>query len=58
MNKQQALITFDPDRLADFDYQAEGQALGWIIMNALRGNQYPRERGIIEIELLDGEPPE
>lgn len=50
---KQAIITFDPDRIAQLDLQAEAHSLAWIIKQALMGNDYPKERGIASIALIE-----
>lgn len=51
-----AIITYDPDRIEQLSYQAEGLSVSWIIIQALQGFDYPKERGIINITLLDKLP--
>lgn len=53
MTMKQAIITFDSDRIAQLDLQAEAQSLAWIIKQALLGNDYPKERGIVSIALIE-----
>lgn len=54
--KRFAIITFDPDRIEQMSWQAEGQGLAWIIWRGLSGWTYPKERGIINITLMDQLP--
>ena len=54
--KRFAIITFDPDRLAKLSWQGEGNSLAWIIWRGLCGWTYPKERGIINITLMDQLP--
>ena len=54
--KRFAIITFDPDRLAKLSWQGEGNSLAWIIWRGLCGWTYPKERGIIDITLMDQLP--
>ena len=51
-----AIITYDPDRIEQLSPQAEGLSVSWIIIKALQGYDYPKERGIINITLLDKLP--
>ena len=51
-----AIITYDPDRIEQLSYQAEGLSVSWIIIQALQGYDYPKERGIINITLLERLP--
>ncbi|WP_156317949.1 hypothetical protein [Blastomonas sp. AAP25] len=51
-----AIITYDPDRIEQLSYQAEGLSISWTIIQALQGYDYPKERGIINITLLDKLP--
>jgi hypothetical protein len=51
-----AIVTFDPDRIEELSYQAEGQSVAWIIIRALQGYDYPKERGIINVTLMDQLP--
>lgn len=51
-----AIITFDPDRIEQLSHQAEGNSVAWIIISALQGYDYPKERGIINVTLMDQLP--
>lgn len=51
-----AIVTFDPDRIEQLSYQAEGASVAWIIVRALQGYDYPKERGIINATLMDQLP--
>lgn len=51
-----AIVTFDPDRIEKLSYQAEGMSVSWTIIQALQGYDYPKERGIINITLMDQLP--
>ena len=51
--KRFAIITFDPDRVAKLSWQGEGHSLAWIVWRGLCGWTYPKERGIINITLMD-----
>lgn len=51
-----AIITYDPDRIEQLSYQAEGLSVSWTIIQALQGYDYPKERGIINVTLLDKLP--
>ncbi|WWT39673.1 hypothetical protein [Microcystis phage Mae-JY04] len=51
-----AIVTFDPDRIEQLSYQAEGLSVSWAIIQALQGYDYPKERGIINITLMDQLP--
>ena len=48
-----AIVTFDPDRIEQLSYQAEGASVAWIIVRALQGHDYPKERGIINVTLME-----
>lgn len=50
---RQAIITFDPERIRKIDMDAEARTVAWIVKQALCGNDYPRERGIISINLIE-----
>ena len=54
--KRFAIITFDPDRVEKLSWQGEGHSLAWIIWRGLCGWTYPKERGIINITLMDQLP--
>ena len=57
MDREQfAIITFDPDRVAKLSWQGEGNSLAWIVWRGLCGWTYPKERGIINITLMDQLP--
>lgn len=51
-----AIVTFDPDRIEKIETNADGQTFAWIILQALQGYDYPKERGIINITLMDQLP--
>lgn len=51
-----AIITYDPDRVEGLNWQAEGNNFAYIIREGLCGRDYPRERGIDRITLLDRVP--
>ncbi len=51
-----AIITYDPDRVAQIEANADGPSFTWIILQALKGRDYPKERGIINITLMDQVP--
>lgn len=51
-----AIVTFDPDRIDQIEANADGQSFSWIILQALKGRDYPKERGIINITLMDQVP--
>lgn len=51
-----AIITYDPDRVESLSWQAEGNSFAYVIWQGLRGLDYPRERGIERITLLDRVP--
>ncbi len=55
--KRFAIITFDSDRVEQLNWQAEGNGFAWIIWRALAGWTYPKERGIINITVMDQLPP-
>lgn len=52
MTIRQAIITFDQQRIAKWDVQAEGNLLAYLLKEALTGADYAKERGIISIDLL------
>lgn len=52
MKPQQAIITFDPARIAQLDLQAEAGVFAHAIKAALQGKDYARERGIVSVDLL------
>lgn len=52
MTQRQAIITFDPERIAQLDLQAEAHDLAWKLKQALLGNDYAPGRGIVDIELV------
>lgn len=54
--KRFAIITFDPDRIEQLNWQAEGNSFAWAIWRGLAGWIYPKERGIINITLMDQLP--
>lgn len=51
-----AIITYDVDRLASLNWQAEGSIFAHAILRGLNGFTYAKERGIINITLLDQVP--
>lgn len=48
-----AIVTFDPDKVRDLDLSVDGKALGHHLVNGLRGIAYAKDRGLINITLLD-----
>lgn len=54
--KRFAIITDDPDRIEKLNLQAESFSLAWIIWRGLSGWTYPKERGIINITVMDQLP--
>ena len=54
--KRFAIITFDPDRIDKLSWQGEGNSFAWIIWRGLAGYTYPKERGVINITLMDQLP--
>ena len=54
--KRFAIITFDPDKIDKLSWQGEGNSFAWIIWRGLAGWTYPKERGIINITLMDQLP--
>lgn len=54
--KRFAIITFDPDRVEKLSWQGEGNSFAWIVWRGLAGWTYPKERGIINITLMDQLP--
>lgn len=51
-----AIVTYDPDRIEKIETNADGQTFAWIILRGLQGHDYPKERGIINITLMDQLP--
>ena len=51
-----AIVTYDVDRLAKLCWQAEGTCFAFAIWRGLNGFTYAKERGIINITLLDQVP--
>ena len=51
-----AIITYDPDRIEQLSWQGEGNCFAYIIWRGLSGWTYPKERGIINITLMDQSP--
>jgi hypothetical protein len=51
-----AIITYDPERLAALNWQAEGNSFSYAIMLGLSGFSYAKERGIINITVMDQVP--
>lgn len=49
---RQAIITFDQKRVGKWDTQAEGQVLAHLFKQALIGQDYAKERGVVSIDLL------
>lgn len=54
--KRFAIITFDPDRIDKLSWQGEGNSFAWIIWRGMAGYTYPKERGVINITLMDQLP--
>lgn len=48
-----AIVTFDPDKVHDLDWQVDAPLLGIQLVQGLRGTAYARERGLMNITLLD-----
>jgi hypothetical protein len=51
-----AIVTYDVDRLAKLSWQVEGNSFAFAIWRGLNGFTYAKERGIINITLLDQVP--
>lgn len=51
-----AIVTYDPDRIEQIEANADGLSFSWIILRALQGYDYPKERGIINVTLMDQLP--
>lgn len=51
-----AIVTYDPDRIEKIQATADGQSFAWIVLRGLQGFDYPKERGIINITLMDQLP--
>jgi len=49
---RQAVITFDPERIADWDIQAEGQAIAYAIKSALTEKGFVETRGMLRIDVM------
>lgn len=54
--KRFAIITFDPDRVDKLSWQGEGNSFAGILWRGMAGYTYPKERGIINITLMDQLP--
>ena len=54
--KRFAIITYDPDTVHKLSWQGEGNSFAWIVWRGLAGYTYPKERGIINITLMDPLP--
>ncbi|WP_286749757.1 hypothetical protein [Sphingopyxis sp. SCN 67-31] len=48
-----AIVTYDPDKVCDLDWRVDAPLLGQQIVQGLRGTAYAKERGLINITLLD-----
>ena len=51
-----AIITYDPDRIERIEANGDGQSFAWIVLRGLQGFDHPKERGIINITLMDQLP--
>lgn len=51
-----ALVAFDPDRIRALNWQADAPLVARALLLALQGEDYPRERGLIRVTLLDPQP--
>jgi hypothetical protein len=51
-----AIITYDAERLANLDWQAEGNSFAYAILRGMSGFTYAKERGIINITVMDQVP--
>jgi hypothetical protein len=51
-----AIITYDPDRIAELNWQAEGNSFSYAILRGISGLTYAKERGIINITVMDQVP--
>lgn len=51
--KRFAIVTFDPDKVRDLNWQVDADKLGVQIVQGLRGTAYAKDRGLINITLLD-----
>ncbi|MFN3475329.1 MAG: hypothetical protein ACK4ZW_14905 [Blastomonas sp.] len=51
-----AIITYDPDRIEKIEANGDGQSFAWIVLRGLQGYDYAKERGIINITLMDQLP--
>ena len=54
--KRFATITLNPDHVAKLSWQGEGSSLAWIVWRGLFAGTNPKERGIINITLMDQLP--
>ncbi len=50
---KQYIITVDPERVAKWDIQAEGNVIAYLFKAALTGKDYAKERGVISIEEVE-----
>lgn len=54
--KRFAFITYDADKIEKLSWQGGGNCFASIIWRALAGWTYPKERGIINITIMDQLP--
>jgi hypothetical protein len=52
-NRRFAIITYDPERVANLNWQAEGSSFGYAIWRGVNGFTYAKERGLINITIMD-----
>lgn len=52
-----AIITYDPDRIAHLNWQAEGNSFAYALWRGLSGYTYATDRGIERITVMDRIPP-
>lgn len=50
--RARALVIFDPEQARRWTGVGQERSIDWIFTAALNGADYPRERGVISIELL------
>jgi hypothetical protein len=48
-----AIITYDPDLVEAQSIQAGGDQLAFAILRALKGHSYAKERGLINVTVMD-----
>jgi len=51
--RRYAIVTFDPDIVDQQSVQAGGDQLAFAILRALKGRSYAKERGLINVTVMD-----